>query len=70
MPVARARAAVNGMETLLVPPESVPDVAHSINAECAARGLPHAAVNGAVEESTLGMRRCAGLSLFDLRGVP
>ena len=48
--------AVNGMEAVLDPAVSVPDVAHCVNAECAARGMPHAAVNAAVEESTLGAR--------------
>lgn len=49
----RAQPALNGMERVLDPPVSVPDVAHALNAACAAARLPLAAVNAAVEEATV-----------------
>lgn len=48
--------AVNGYEHILSPPRSVPDVAHHVNAYCAQHSLPYAALNAAVEESSVGQR--------------
>ena len=51
-------AAANGMERLLEPPHSIPDVAHCLNALLAASAAPLrlACINGAVEESALHER--------------
>lgn len=50
--------AVNGYERILVPPKSVPDVAHCLNIELSKnKWLDFVAVNAAVEESTLGSRQ-------------
>ena len=55
--------ALGGLEHVLNPPNSVPDVAHQLAAECEQRGLPFGVMNTAVEESTLG-ERCGGSVLL------
>jgi hypothetical protein len=51
----------NGMERLLTPPVAREDVCHWINVELETRGLRGAAINAAIEESTLGQRACGHL---------
>jgi len=48
--------AVNGMESILSPPKSYPDVAHQINALTVEMGHNLACINCAVEESTISAR--------------
>jgi hypothetical protein len=51
------RPATQGYEAVLSPPLVPPDVAGLLNTELARRSAPHACVNAAVEESTLGERK-------------
>lgn len=56
-----AAPACNGMERVLDPPHSKQDIAYWINRLAAERGLDCAAVNCAVEESTVQARACGRL---------
>ncbi len=60
-------ASANGLERLVRPPTSVPDIAHWLNAELEERGLGDrfCAINGAVEESCLGDRSGGRLLAHD-----
>ena len=45
--------ACNGLENILTPPRSFPDIAHHLNSLLCAQRLPYVAINAAVEESAL-----------------
>jgi hypothetical protein len=58
--------AVNGMETILSPARSVPDVAHWLNKICVESKTQNwACLNTAIEESSLGQRQGSLLSQDD-----
>ncbi len=48
--------AYNGYERLIFPAMCRPDVCYHLNVALLGSGYPHAAVNAAVEESTISMR--------------
>lgn len=50
-------AAVRGYDRVLEPPLMARDVCYFVNTELAARGLDHACINAAMEETKLGDRR-------------
>ena len=49
--------ACNGLELVLSPPQSLPDIAHHLNALLSSQRLPYVCINCAVEESALCERR-------------
>ena len=59
-------SAVNGMEDILSPPVSKMDIAHHLNCEAVRRGSGLAAINCAIEESTVGDRACGRLKEHDV----
>lgn len=63
LPDSDRRPAINGYETVLVPPRMAPDIAYWLNHECVERGVGESicAVNASVEESTLADRAAGSL---------